>query len=430
MHEFQYINNQLYCENVKVRDLAARFGTPLYAYSYKTLVDHYTKLKTALSEVNPLICYSVKANSNLAILAALVKAGAGLDIVSGGELYRAQLVGADPRTIVYAGVGKTETEIDAALREGILTFNVESISELRVIDKRARALGTTPYVALRVNPDISAKTHRYITTGKHDNKFGLDFNTARWVFMNSRRFPHIRLRGVHMHIGSQIVESGPFVAAIKRVIGFIGALKGWGVKIEYLNIGGGLGIIYNKEKPQTADEYARAVVPLLRGAGLKIILEPGRFIVGNAGILLTTVTYVKKTKTKSFIIVDAGMNDLVRPTLYEAYHEILPVVKSQTQNPKPKTQNPKPKTQKFDVVGPICESGDFFAIGRTMAEPKEKDVLAIMGAGAYGFSMASNYNSRPRSCEVLVDGASACEIREREDYRDLVKGEVIPQTLL
>jgi diaminopimelate decarboxylase len=293
MHDFKYVNDQLCCEGVKVADLARRFGTPLYVYSHNTLVDHYTKLKEALGEIRPLICYSVKANSNLAVIRALVKEGAGLDIVSGGELYRARLAGADPRKIVYAGVGKTRSEIDYALQEGIFFFNAESIAELELLNECAGDLNKTPYVAIRINPDIEARTHKYITTGKRHTKFGLDFNTTRWVFVNSGKFPNLRLRGVHIHIGSQIVESGPFVNAIKKTRDFIFSLQKMGVKIEYFNIGGGLGIIYKNEKPQTALDYAKAVVPILRGAGLKIILEPGRFIAGNAGVLVAEVTYIK-----------------------------------------------------------------------------------------------------------------------------------------
>ncbi|MBI4335890.1 MAG: diaminopimelate decarboxylase, partial [Candidatus Omnitrophica bacterium] len=414
--------NELYCERVRVADVAKEFGTPIYVYSHKTIVDHYQKLEKALGELRPLICYSIKANSNIAVLKALVNIGAGLDIVSGGELYRARLAGADPKKIVYAGVGKTQDEVDAALREEILLFNVESLPELEFLDKRAKALGKRPDVAVRINPDTAAKTHRYITTGKGYTKFGVDFNTARWIFLNSNKFLHVRLRGIHVHIGSQIVESAPFVSAIRRARDFVVALRNLGVKVEYFNIGGGLGIIYKNEKTQTADEYAEAILPLLRGAGLKIILEPGRFIVGNAGILVTEVLYVKVAKIKNFIIVDAGMNDLVRPALYEAYHEILPVAKFQNQ--KQETRN-----QKFDVVGPICESGDFFALNRKMQKPAQGDLLAIMGAGAYGFSMSSNYNSRPRACEVMVSGSRFYEIRKRETPEDLVKGEALPDFL-
>jgi len=417
MHDFKYKNNRLYCEGIAVAEIAKKGGTPFYLYSRKTIIDHYRKLKTAFREVDPLICYSVKANSSLAILKVLVNEGAGLDIVSGGELYRARRVGVDPKRIVYAGVGKTQTEIDAGLKAGILFFNVESLNELYLLNQRAGALNKRPYAAIRVNPNVSARTHKYITTGRHENKFGLDFTTARWIFFNSNKFPHVRLRGLHVHIGSQIVNSGPFLSAIKKVRNFVVGLKGLGVKVEYLNIGGGLGIIYKDERPQTADEYARVVVPILKDTGLKIILEPGRFIVGNAGILVTRVSYVKQTKNKNFIIVDAGMSDFIRPTLYEAYHEVLPGTKTRA------------RTRKFDVVGPICETGDFFALNRKMAEPAEGNLLAVMSAGAYGFSMSSNYNSRVKPCEVMVVAKKSFVIRKREGCKDLVRGEVLPTAL-
>ncbi|MEI8176298.1 MAG: diaminopimelate decarboxylase [Candidatus Omnitrophota bacterium] len=420
MHDFTYKKNILHGEGVSVPRIAAEVGTPFYLYSHKTITDHFQKLKDAFASVDPLICYSVKANSNIAVIRSLVNRGAGLDIVSGGELFRARIAGADPRTIVYAGVGKTADEIDAALQDDILLFNAESLNELELLDARAKELGKRPRIALRINPNIEAKTHKYITTGKQDKKFGIDFNTARWVFANSNRFLHLKIRGVHIHIGSQIVESGPFAQAIKKTRDFISALKNNGARIEYFNIGGGLGIIYHQERPQTADEYARVVLPIIRGCGLKIILEPGRFIVGNAGILVTRVTYVKRTKTKTFIIVDAGMNDLVRPTLYEAYHEIVPVVK--------KTRVAK-TSRACDIVGPICESGDFFALGRRVDVPAQGDLLAVMSAGAYGFSMSSNYNSRLRACEVMVRDKHFSSIRERETYADLIKGEVMPRII-
>ena len=422
MHDFKYINNQLCCEKVKIADLARRFGTPLYVYSYDTLISHYTKLEEALAEVNPLICYSMKANSNLAIIRALVREGAGLDIVSGGELYRARAAGADPKKIVFAGVGKTAAEIDGALKEGILFFNSESIAEIQMIDARAGALRKNPNVAVRVNPDIEAGPHRYISTGGKYNKFGLGLNTARWIFLNSGKFPNVRLRGVHVHIGSQITDARPFVNAVRRVRDFILGLQRLGVKIEYFNVGGGLGIIYENERPQTAADYAAAITPILKDMGLKIIMEPGRFVMGNAGILVTRVVYLKETKAKYFIIVDAGMNDLVRPALYKAYHEIVPV--RCVQGSRFKVQG-----KKFDVVGPICESGDFFAHDRKMAEPCQGDLLAVMGAGAYGFSMSSNYNSRPRACEVMVSKKDFYEIRKRERYADLVDQESIPEFL-
>lgn len=423
MHKFKYIKNRLYAEKIKVENLAKKFGTPLYIYSYHTLIDHYLKLKTAFSSVNALICYSVKANSNLAILKALVDKGAGLDIVSGGELFRALRVGCPPGKIVYASVGKTDREIEEALKRDILFFNVESLSELENINRIARQLNRVTQVAIRINPDVEPKTHKFITTGKITNKFGIDFKTAYNILLMRNKFPDIKISGLHIHIGSQITESAPYVAAITKMVNFIHQLKRKGIDLEYLNIGGGLGIIYKKETPQTAEGFAKKVLPLLKRTALKIILEPGRFIVGNAGILVTKVLYIKSTPKKKFIIVDAGMNDLIRPALYDAYHEILPSAKSQR-------QKIKVKRQKYDVVGPICESADSFAKDRIMPYVKEGDYLAIMGAGAYGSSMSSNYNSRVRAEEVLVVKDKVFVIRKRETYGDLILNELIPPFLL
>lgn len=415
MHEFKYVKNHLYCEQVKIEDLAERFGTPLYVYSYHTLIGHFDKLKNAFKKVDPLICYSVKANSNLAILKALVDKGAGLDIVSGGELFRAIKIGCHPKKIVYASVGKTDREIEEAIRKGILFFNVESSSELENINRIAKKLKKVSNVAIRINPDVEPKTHKFITTGKLTNKFGIDLKSAYDTLLLGARFSNLRITGLHIHIGSQITESSPFVAAITKVIKFIEELKKAGVFLEYLNIGGGLGIVYEKETPQTAINYAQKILPLLKETGLKIIMEPGRFIVGNAGILVTKVLYIKSVPKKKFIIVDAGMNDLIRPALYGAYHQILPAI----------TDNREPKTEKVDIVGPICESGDFFAKDRFMPKLKEGDYLAVMGAGAYGFSMSSNYNSRLKSAEALVDKDKTFVIRKRDGYEDLVRNEII-----
>jgi len=411
MHDFLYKNNNLYCENLKVQDLASRFGTPLHIYSYNTLTDHFIKLRKAFSAIEPLICYSVKANSNLAILRALVDKGAGLDIVSGGELFRALKVGCPAKRIVYASVGKTEAEIATAITKGILFFNVESLPELRSIDRIAGRLGKITRLALRINPDVEAKTHKFITTGKITNKFGIDLNNAYKILLLRDEFKNVRISGLHIHIGSQITESAPFVAAIKKVSAFIKKLESKGIKLEYLNIGGGLGIIYDNETPQTAQVYADEITPLLKNTGLKIIMEPGRFIVGNAGILVTKVLYIKNTPKKKFIIVDAGMNDLIRPALYGAYHNISSLRKIT-------------KTEKADVVGPICESGDFLAKERLIAKVKEGDYLAVMSSGAYGFSMSSNYNSRLRAAEVMVVKNKVCVIRKRETYADLIRNEL------
>lgn len=416
MHEFNYKHNNLYCESVNIEELARKYGTPLYVYSRSTLIGHYRKIKEAFSPVRPLICFSMKANSNLAICRALVKEGAGLDIVSGGELYRALKTGVSSRKIVYAGVGKTETEIEMAMRHHIFFFNVESLPELALINKVALRVGIRQKAAIRINPDIKPKTHKYITTGHGENKFGVDFNTARDIFLNSQRFKGLNISGIHMHIGSQIVESRPFIKAIEKIVDFIKEIESHRIRMEWLNIGGGLGIIYSDERPQTAAEYANAIMPLLRKINASIILEPGRFIVGSSGILVTTVTYIKQTAAKNFAIVDAGMNDLIRPSLYGAHHEVLPL--------KTASYAGSEKICSYDIVGPICESGDFLARNRRFIDLRQGDMLAIMAAGAYGFSMSSNYNSRPRPAEVLVEGAKARLIRSRETYQDLIRLEV------
>jgi diaminopimelate decarboxylase len=419
MHEFKYKKNYLFCEGVRIIDLARQQNTPVYIYSYQTLIGHFLKLRSAFKEIDPLICYSVKANSNLAILKALVNKGAGLDIVSGGELFRAVKAGCPPSRIVYASVGKTDDEIQEAIRRKILFFNVESLSELENINRIAGKLHKTVNVAVRINPDVEPKTHKFITTGKITNKFGIDFDNAYKIFQVRRRFANLNICGLHIHIGSQITESAPYIAAIVKMTGFIAKLRKMGVCLEYLNIGGGLGIVYDKENPQTAQKFARDVLPLLKGTGLKIILEPGRFIIGNAGILVAKVLYIKSTPKKKFIIVDSGMNDLIRPALYEAYHQILPL----------RLSGGSKKTEKADVVGPICESADCFARGRMLPRVKEGDYLAIMSTGAYGFSMSSNYNSRRRAQEVLVVKDKAYVIRERESCEDLISKEIIPHFL-
>ena len=420
MHEFKYVNNRLYCEKVRLEDLALRFGTPLYVYSYHTLIDHFHKLQAAFSDIQPLICYSVKANSNLAILKALVDKGAGLDIVSGGELFRALRIGCPAEKIVYASVGKTGREIEEAIKKRILFFNVESLPELESINRIAKRLNRVVNVAIRINPDVEPKTHKYITTGKLTNKFGIDFKSARQILLLRKALSGVRVCGLHIHIGSQITEAAPFIAAINKVVDFIAQLRKRGIALEYLNIGGGLGIVYDKETPQTAQKFAAKALPLLKSTRLKIIMEPGRFISGNAGALVTKVLYIKSTPKKKFVIVDSGMNDLIRPALYGAYHNILAL----------KTRGAWQKREKVDIVGPICESGDFFAKERKMPPLKEGGYLAIMGAGAYGFSMSSNYNSRPRAEEVMVVKDRVFVIRKRESYQDLTDKEMIPAFLL
>ena len=415
MHEFQYKNNILYCENVRVQDIAKKIDTPFYLYSHKTLVDHFRKLRNAFREIDPLICFSMKSNSNLSVCKALLGEGAGLDIVSGGELYKAIKIGTDPKKIVYASVGKKKEEIEDAIRRGILMFNVESVPELSLINSISGKMAKRVDVAIRVNPDVRPRTHKHITTGAKETKFGIDLKSAENIFDNSNRYPHLNIIGIHAHIGSQITESAPYLKAIKKVLSFIKSAR---IDVKTLNIGGGLGIIYSEEKPQTAKEFADAVIPLLKKSDLKIILEPGRFIAGNSGILVTSVLYVKKTPSKKFVIVDAGMNDLIRPSLYDAYHEVRPLIK--------RSGTP---SDIVDIVGPICESGDFLGKDRKLQESRPGDILAVMSAGAYGFSMASNYNARPRPCEVMVIRGKFYVVRQREKYEDLIKGEIIPRVL-
>ncbi len=413
MHEFKYNGKDLYCEGVSVAEVAEKIGTPFYLYSHKTLIDHYRKIRDAFEPIDPIICYSMKANSSLAICKALIKEGAGLDIVSGGELYKAMRLGADPGKIVYASVGKTPDEIRAAIKRNILLVNVESVPELRLINTIAAELKKRVNVAIRINPDVDAKTHAYITTGKKHTKFGIDLDQTEKIFDNVNYYSWLNITGLHLHIGSQITDSKPFVRAIKRTLNFIKKAR---IDVKYLDIGGGLGIVYEKEKPQTAKAFAKAVLPLLRDSGLKIILEPGRFIAGNAGILVTKVIYTKRTPIKNFVIVDAGMNDLMRPTLYHAFHDIRAV------------RCGKPgKRHLSDIVGPICESGDFLGKERKLPFFQSGELMAVFGAGAYGFSMASNYNSRPRVSEAMVFGDKFHVIRKRETYGDLVRGEAIPE---
>ncbi len=417
MHEFTFKDNELYCEDIKVADIAKKVRTPFYLYSYKTFVDHYRKLKTAFGPVKPLICFSVKSNSNIAVLRALVKNGAGLDIVSGGELYRARLAGVDPKKTVYAGVGKKRNEIEDAIRFGILFFNIESEEELQEIQRVAGTLNRKVNIAIRMNPDVIPRTHSYIATGKGESKFGLDFETAHKIFNSRWRYPNLHIRGIHIHIGSQILDAAPFQNAIKKVLGFLAQKR---IEVDYFNIGGGLGIMYSIENPQTAKSFAKKIMPMLKKSRLKIILEPGRFISGNSGALVTRVIYNKRTPRKKFIIVDSGMNDLIRPSLYEAYHKIVPVKVD---------ENSSNTSERADVVGPICESGDFIGKDRFLPQPKKGDLLAVFGAGAYGFTMSSNYHSRPRPSEVLVYKGEFYIVRRNEVYKDLVRGETIPGVL-
>jgi len=411
MDYFSFKGNELFAEDVSVEKLAEKYGTPLYIYSHRTFIEHFRKIKNAFADFDTLICYSVKACSNITIMKELEKEGAGFDIVSGGELYRALKIGADPKKIVYAGVGKTKEEMVYSIESGILMFNVESVNELKALDKTAKSLNKKINVALRINPDVESLTHEYITTGKKENKFGIDIVLAYELFRNSKKYKNINIKGIHMHIGSQITVATPYIQAITKIAKFIKDLKNEGIEIEFFNIGGGLGIIYNEEQPSTADSFALAIKPYLAGLNVKVILEPGRFIVGNAGLLVTRVIYNKKGIKKDFLIVDAGMNDLIRPSLYHAYHKILPV-------------NAKKGTlQVYDVVGPICESSDFLGKDRHLPPVEEGDLLAVRSAGAYGFSMSSNYNSRTRAAEVLIKGKKDWLIRERDNFADLIRNE-------
>ncbi|MCX7918897.1 MAG: diaminopimelate decarboxylase [bacterium] len=412
MHQFQYRNNELYCEQVRIKDIAEQVGTPFYLYSRQTLIEHYRRLDTAFAAIDHLICYSIKANFNLALCKLLCEQGCGADIVSGGELYRALQAGFDPQKIVYAGVGKTAEEIEYALNSNILMFNVESMPEAELISQIATRLKKTAKLAIRVNPDVDAHTHDYITTGKKENKFGIDYHDAPEFYHRVKQLPNLAVVGMHIHIGSQIETPQPYIASIKRVITLLHKLRDSGIHLDVFNMGGGMGIVYHNERPMPATEFAAAIVPLVANLGCRLILEPGRYLVGNAGILLTKVLYVKKTHEKTFVIVDAAMTDLIRPALYNAYHEILPVVK-----------NDSAKMLEADIVGPVCESGDFFAHNRKIQEVQSGDLVAIMSAGAYGFSMASNYNCRPRPAEVLVEHATYRIVRKRETYEDLLKNE-------
>jgi len=417
MHDFQYKNGELYCEEVALGSIARQVGTPVYVYSAKTLASHFRAFDTAFSGVPRLICYALKSNSNGAVLRLLGREGAGADIVSGGELFRALRAGIDPKRIVYAGVGKRRDELEYALKAGILMFNVESGDELQAISRAAEELGTTARIALRVNPDIDPRTHAYISTGLKENKFGIPIEQALEYYRAARALPHVEVIGVHHHIGSQITEVGPFVDAIEKVAGFVKELRAEGLDIRYIDIGGGLGITYKDETPPQPRDLAEAIQSRIP-PDCTLVLEPGRAIVGNAGVLMTSVVYRKDSGAKRFLIVDAGMNDLIRPSLYEAWHDIRPVAEPTGR-----------ERAVFDVVGPICESGDFLAKDRLMPAADPGDLLAVMSAGAYGFSMSSNYNSRPRPAEVMVRGGEFFVVRERETMEDLVRGEKIPQWL-
>jgi diaminopimelate decarboxylase len=427
MHDFRYVGNKLFCEGVAIESLARKFGTPLYVYSQRTLTEHFRRLDAALAPLDHLICFAMKANSNLSVLRTLANLGAGFDIVSGGELRRVIAAGGDPRRCVFAGVGKTEEEIEFALRQNIYSFNAESKPELQRINRVAARLNKITSVAVRVNPNIEAHTHAKITTGTYENKFGIAFEQVEDIYARAGKLKNLRLRGLQMHIGSQLTSVAPFEQAVRKVLPLLKRLKEKHA-LEFFSIGGGLGIVYQPALASgaaawwktpaakgilTPETYAKTLLPLLKPLGLKILLEPGRFISGNAGILVTRVEYVKRTGKKNFVIVDAAMNDLIRPAFYDSYHEIVPLTRKGN------------STLKSDVVGPICESSDYFCKDRPLPKVGEGDHLALLSAGAYGFVMASNYNARPLAAEILVSGRRAAVARARQPVKEIWSGEKV-----
>ena len=426
MDAFEYRNKTLFCENVRIEDVISEVGTPAYIYSKNAILVCYNELKTAFQDVDTLICFSVKSNSNLSICKILAEVGSGFDVVSGGELFRAIKAGGAPSKIVFAGVGKMDREIKFALENDIFMFNVESVAELEHINKLAGEAGKIPKVALRINPDIDPKTHAKTTTGKKENKFGIDFTQAEKIIRQSARYSSVDLCGLHVHLGSPIYTADPYARALKKILVLVQKCRNAGLDIEYLNIGGGYCISYTGEKVIQPRDYARKILPLVKEMQCNLIMEPGRFIVGNSGTLISQVIYTKETvHGKKFVICDAAMNDLIRPALYDAFHRIWPV---NTNIKMPEVENPDKTTVKkgmelVDIVGPVCESSDTFATYRALPKVKEGDLLAIFSAGAYGFTMSSTYNSRPRPCEVLVDGDKYHIIRKRETHEDLVRGE-------
>jgi diaminopimelate decarboxylase len=417
MHFFEYKDHQLYCEGLPVEQIAKTVGTPFYLYSYHTLVRHFTVFDRAFDRMPHLVCYSAKANSNIALIRLFAGLGGGVDVVSGGELYRALQAGADAGKIVFSGVGKREDEIEYALTSGILMFNVESSQELQAINGTAGRMGKKAPIAIRVNPDIDPKTHPYISTGLKKNKFGIDLHRASKVYQVASELPNLKIVGIDCHIGSQLVEVEPIVEALRRLKRLVEELRRGGMEIRYLDLGGGLGITYEDEEPPQPVEYASSILEELKGFDCTLILEPGRVIVGNAGILVTRVLYTKENEAKRFVIVDAGMNDLVRPSYYGSYHQILPV-----------RQEGREEIV-ADVVGPLCESSDFLARDRKIQRVQSGEWVAVMSAGAYGFSMATNYNSRRKAAEILVRDSQMFIIRQRESYEDLIRGETIPDFL-
>jgi diaminopimelate decarboxylase len=429
MHSFRYVGDKLFCEGVSIESLAKKNGTPLFVYSAVTLTDHFSKLDNALAPLDHTICYAMKANSNAAVIRLFANLGGGFDTVSAGELQRVVAAGGNPKKCVFAGVGKTEEEIAFALKKGIYSFNVESEPELQRINRVAKKLKKIAPIAVRVNPNIDAGTHAKITTGTYENKFGIAYEEIEGVYERASKLKNIKLRGLQMHIGSQLTSVGPFEEAVKKVVPLVKNLAArYG--LEFFSIGGGLGIVYNPalasgdatwwstsegKKILTPATYAATLVPMLQPLGLKILLEPGRFLVGNAGALVTRVEYVKRTGKKNFVIVDAAMNDLIRPAFYDSYHEIVPL-----------KRDAKAETVSSDVVGPICESGDYFCKDRPLQKVGEGDGIALLSAGAYGSVMGSNYNTRALPTEVLVNGKSADVVRKRQKIADIWGGEIVP----
>ncbi len=410
---FRYQNDQLYGENVPLAEVARRFGTPAYVYSRRVILENLERIRRGVAGLDALVCYSVKANSNLKILGLLREAGVGFDIVSGGELARVLRVGADPSSIVYSGVGKTQDEIDAGIQAGLRMFNVESAGELDLVEARARHAGRRAPIALRVNPDVYAETHPYIATGQATHKFGIPRQEALELYQRSAASRYLAVLGVACHIGSQILDVNPFLQALEQLLDIAKTLRAAGINVETLDLGGGFGIRYSNETPLDIEQLAGELTRCLRGMPFRLILEPGRALVAEAGILLTRVLYVKRNQRKDFVVVDAGMNDLMRPTLYDAYHEIVPVERREAEK------------LTADVVGPLCETGDFLAQDRVIPDVRPGDLLAVMTVGAYGFVLASNYNSRPRPAEVLIAGDQANLIRRRETLDDLMAAETI-----
>jgi len=418
MHHFHYVDGALHCEDVAIETLAEQVGTPFYLYSHATLTRHYQAFDRAFEGLEHMVCFSAKANASQAILRLLANLGAGLDIVSGGELFRGLKAGFDPSVIVYSGVGKTAPEIDSALEQGIFMLNVESRQELELINARAGRLGCRAPIAVRVNPDVDPKTHPYISTGLKKNKFGLAPRAAMEVYRDARRMPHVQIIGIDCHIGSQITEAAPFRDALSRLRGLIEQLAQEKIDIRVVDMGGGLGITYHDEQPPHPVDYGTAIREGLAGLDVRLVLEPGRVIVGNAGVLVTRVLYRKEGEEKRFMVVDAGMNDLIRPSLYDAVHAVWPVHEAGGRT-----------RIKADVVGPICETGDFLSRDREVPDAAPGDLLAVMSAGAYGFTMASNYCSRRRVAEVMVSQDNFHVIRRRQTYSDLMAGESVPDFL-